>query len=114
MAAKNDKEKNRRSLNPFRGIIHGRLLTLDFFARHWLSVLAIIIMLIVYISNKYQCQTKMESIMKLNEEVEIMKTESIREKGIYMSLTRESELKHRSDSMNLKLEPSTQPPCIIK
>ena len=102
-------KKKKKRFNPFC-IIHGRLFSLDFFAKHALKIILLMLMLIVYISNKYQCQTKIETIIKLENEVEIMKTESVREKSIYMGQSRESVVKAMSDSLGLNLDPSTQPP----
>ena len=72
--------------------LHGRILSIDFFRRNWLVVLAAVIMLMVYITNRYTCQTQMETIRTLERELEVAKTERIRAKSNYMSRILESSM----------------------
>ena len=91
-------------------IIYGRILSIDFFARHWLKVLLAVVMIMVYITSKYQCQTKMEEIRSLEQKLEIIDTERLRVRGEYMSLVRESSMTHLVDSLKLGLKVQEQPP----
>lgn len=91
-------------------IIYGRILSIDFFARHWLKVLLAVVMIMVYITSKYQCQTKMEEIRSLEQKLEIIETERLRVRGEYMSLVRESSMTHLVDSLKLGLKVQEQPP----
>lgn len=90
--------------------LHGRLLSTDFFRRHWLPVLGIVAMLMIYITNRYTCQTQMETIQRLERELEVAKTERIREKSTYMSRIRESKMQHKVDSLRLGLTVQERPP----
>lgn len=94
-------------------LIHGQLLTIDFFARHWLKILVCVIMILIYISNKYQCQTRMLEIDKLKKELEIVKNQSIAERSIYMGKIRESAMQDMVDSLKLNLHKQEQPPFKI-
>lgn len=96
------------------GALHGRVLSLDFLRRHWLLVLAVTSMLMIYITSRYTCQTQMEDIRRLERELEIAKTERIREKSAYMSRIRESQMQHMADSLRLGLQIQDQPPNRIK
>lgn len=91
-------------------IIYGRVLSVDFFARHWLKVLLGVVMIMSFITNKYQCQTKMEEIRRLEQQLEIIETELLRVRGEYMSRVRESSMAHLVDSLNLDLKVQEQPP----
>lgn len=93
-----------------RSAVHGRMLSLDFFRRHWLAVLGVVAMLMIYITNRYTCQTQMETIQRLERELEVAKTERIREKSTYMSRIRESKMQHRVDSLGLGLTVQERPP----
>lgn len=104
----NKKAKNNDSL--LLQALHGRILSADFFARHWLKVLVAIVMILVYITNKYQCLTKMETIRALEQELEIVETERVRVRGEYMSRIRESSMTNLVDSMHLDLKIQEQPP----
>ncbi len=90
--------------------LHGRLLSTDFFRRHWLLVLGVVVMLMIYITNRYTCQTQMETIQRLERELEVAKTERIREKSTYMSRIRESKMQQKVDSLRLGLTVQDRPP----
>ena len=94
----------------WRGALHGRVLSLDFMRRNWLLVLAVTTMLMIYITSRYTCQTQMETIQRLERDLEVFKTERIREKSTYMSRIRESQMQHLADSMRLGLTIQEQPP----
>lgn len=91
-------------------LIYGQVISSDFFARHWLKVFAIFTVIMVFITNKYHCQTKMEEIRRLNTELEIVKTERLRVRSVYMSRTRESEMQQLVDSLGLNLHVQQRPP----
>ncbi len=93
--------------------LHGRIISIDFFRRNWLVVLAAVLMLMVYITNRYKCQTQMESIRTLERELEVAKTERIRAKSAYMSRIRESSMQHMVDSLRLGITVQDQPPFRI-
>mgnify|MGYP000840995272 FL=1 len=64
----------------------------------------------VYITNRYQCLTRMEEIRKLEHELEIVQTERIRERSEYMSRIRESSMQELVDTMHLNLRVQDKPP----
>ena len=56
----------------------------------------------------------METIQRLQTELEVAKTERIREKSAYMSSIRESVMQHKIDSLGLNLTVQEQPPYKIQ
>lgn len=109
--AKKEKEKStEKKGNIFGRVIYGQIISSDFFARHWLAAFAALTVIMVFITNKYNCQTKMEEIRRLNTELEIAKTERIRVRSIYMSRIRESSMQHLVDSLGLNLHVQERPP----
>lgn len=97
----------------FTHVRHGRLMSVDFFARNWVTVLTVIIMFLIYITNKYQCQTRMETIQSLQHRLEIVKTECVLQHSHYMSRTRESAMRELVDTMHLGLSARELPPYKI-
>lgn len=95
-------------------VVHGKFFSIDFFRRHWGAVLGVVIMLMIYITSRYSCQTQMETIQRLQTELEVAKTERIREKSAYMSRIRESVMQHKIDSLGLNLTVQEQPPYKIR
>lgn len=95
-------------------LLHGRMLSVEFFQQHWLPVIGIALMLIIYIMNRYENQTKMETIQKLERDLEVSRTEFVRAKSAYMSSIRESQMQHLVDSLHLGLTIQEQPPFEVK
>ncbi len=73
-----------------------------------------VLMFVWYITNKYECQTSMETIQKLEKELEIVRTERVREQSTYMSRIRESSMLQLVRRNHLDLEVQDTPPYKIK
>lgn len=97
-----------------RSILFGGVVSSDFFYRHKLKLFVILVLVMFYISTKYQCQTGMQTIRKLENRLEVVKTESIRERSLYMSRIRESSMTRLADSIHPGLAVQTQPPFVIE
>lgn len=104
--------KSRRDSFFFR-FFQGRWFSSTFFLKNAIFIVTGIIFLMVYISNKYQVQTKIETIQKLEQELERVRTESVRERSTYMSRTRESSVQIMIDTLHLDLQVREQPPYRI-
>lgn len=94
----------------YSAIIEGRLVSGDFFARHWLQIFVILAMVLVYITNRYSCQRSMEEIRRLHNRLDIVQTESYRVRGEYMGRIRESQMRRTLDSLGLDLSVQNRPP----
>lgn len=94
-------------------VLSGKIISSDFFSRHWPWCVLAVCMIMAYISSKYNCQTKMEEIRRLEHELEVVKTERVRERSRYMSRTRESSMNHLVDSLRLDLHVQDTPPFKI-
>lgn len=105
--------KNKRKDNVVYRILQGRWFSTSFFLKNAIIIISALIFLMIYISNKYQVQTKIETIHKLQQELERVKTESVRERSEYMSRTRESSMQQMIDTLHLGLEVREHPPFII-
>ncbi len=110
MAQAAGKSKKIKDDNLLVKLINGRLLSSDFFARHWKSVMLAILMVLIYITNRYQCLTRMEEIRRLEQELEVVETERIRVRSTYMSRIRESSMQEMVDTMHLNLRIQDKPP----
>ena len=109
-AAKKTKKSPTENPSIFDRILYGQIISSDFFVRHWIKVFAVVILIMVFITNKYNCQTKMEEIRRLNNELEIIKTERVRVRSVYMSRTRASSMQQLVDSLGLNLHVQQRPP----
>ncbi|MCM1109840.1 MAG: FtsL-like putative cell division protein [Clostridium sp.] len=87
----------------------GQVITIDFFLRHWLIVLSVVGLVIFYISGKYLVMTNMREQKRLERQLEIVETERIRERELYMSRIRESQLTEMIDTARLGLRVQNKP-----
>lgn len=94
-------------------MIQGRWVSTNFFLKNSIFLLTAMVFMMIYISNKYQVQTKIEIIQGLEQELERAKTENVRERSEYMSRTRESSMRNLIDSLHMGLETREQPPYKI-
>lgn len=94
-------------------LFRGQVLSSDFFARHWLPVLICIVVIMVYITTKYTCQTNMEKIASLERTLEIVNNEKARERSAFMGRIRETAMQQMVDSLHLNLKVQSQPPYKI-
>ena len=94
--------------------VRGRWLSTRFFSRNWGIILALVVLVMIYITNRYQCLTAMENIQKLNKELEVIKSERIRQKSEYMNAIREKTMQKSIREAGLDLTHREQPPFKIK
>lgn len=96
-----------------RSALTGDMLSSDFFKKHLLKIFIGLVLVMVYISTKYECMTGMETIRTLENRLEVIKTEHIRERSHYMSRIRESSMSEIADSVRPGLAVQQQPPYIL-
>lgn len=101
--------KQHAGIRAVQKVLFGNVITSDFFSRHWIKVLMLVILVMVYISNKYQCMTQMETIDKLSRQLDVVESERIRERSEYMSRIRESSMRELTDSLHPGLAVQEQP-----
>lgn len=94
--------------------VRGRWLSTRFFSRNWGIILALVVLVMIYITNRYQCLTAMENIQKLNKELEVIKSERIRQKSEYMNAIREKTMQKSIRNAGLDLIHRDQPPFKLK
>lgn len=92
---------------------HGRVVSSRFFKKYFIQTTFIVCMFMVYISNRYDCVTGMETITALNNELAIVKTELQSQRALYMSSTRESAMQAMVDTLHLGLSIQECPPYHI-
>lgn len=99
--------------NTVQSVLTGGIISSDFFYKHKLKLFVALVLIMFYISTKYQCMTGLETIRNLEKRLEVVKTEHIREQSRYMSRIRESSMAALADSIRPGLAVQQQPPFII-
>ena len=109
------RRQNSKRTNYTRNFLQGRaFLTLDFFMSHMLWIAFIIVMLLTYIGNKYECQLGLQETIALQAKLENAKTDCVEARGTYYSMILESHMKEYIDTMHVDLAAPEQPPYHIK
>ncbi len=102
--ATNTKDKSTRqetSGSIVRRLMYGQVVSSDFIARNFLVLLAIMFMILTFISGKYTCMTKMEEVQRLTRELEVVNAERVRARSAYMG---------RIGNAGTRRLPPSQPP----
>lgn len=102
------------SINPItivRRTLQGRIfITLDFFKHNWVYIVAATLMMLMYISNKYVCQSNLAQLGQLKKDLNNAKTDCVDASSKYNSRILESNMKELVDTMHLDITVPDQPP----
>lgn len=105
------KRRNSKAQKAVKGVIQGRsFLSWDFFKRNAVYIIAATVMMLMYISNKFVCQSYMQQVLDLKIELENAKTDCVNASAAYNSQIRESQMVAFVDTMHIDLTAPEQPP----
>jgi ascorbate-specific PTS system EIIC-type component UlaA len=105
----NDKKREPR----LKSILNGNIVSSEFLMKHWVTLFVALAIVMIYIASKYECMTKMEEMRSLEQYLDVVKSERIRERSTYMSRIRESAMQHLADSIHPGLCVQEQPPFTL-
>ena len=97
-----------------KGIFQGRFFSLDFFKRNAVYIIALVIMALAYIANKFVCQSSMEEVIKLKTELSNAQTDLVNASARYNSMIRESEMTKLMREKHINLTAPSEPPYELK
>ena len=109
-----EKDDDSFTLNPIvliQRLLQGRsFLSLGFFKRYWIYVVAGTLMMLMYISNKYVYQSDKAKLGTMKVMLNNARTDYVAASSRYNSRILESQMKNYIDSMGIDLNLSEQPP----
>ena len=97
-----------------KDIIQGRFFSLDFFKRNAVYIIALVIMALAYIANKFVCQSSMEEVIALKTELSNAQTDLVNASARYNSMIRESEMTKLMREKHIGLSAPLDPPYDLK
>ena len=107
---KKEEEKNSNKLKKkVMYILSGSVLTEDFFVKNTLFIGVILILMVVYISNRYSYIEQMSKIESLQRELKASKYEYQTVSSDLMGVSRQSQVTKRIEDDQIGLEISTKP-----
>jgi hypothetical protein len=107
--ATNRQQKKRNILY----ILSGGILKEDFVVRHTRMIILIVILLVLFIGNRYTCLIKLREIDRLQRELHEVKIESIHISGQLTGRNRMSQIEQLVKSQGLEIESAKTPPYIL-
>ena len=87
----------------------GELVSVDFLLRHWKTFLFIVIMLFLYIGNRYNCTRKMLEIKRLHAQIENLRNESITLSSELTGIGQPSQIQQMLESKGIEIAPAVTP-----
>jgi hypothetical protein len=93
-----------------KDIMQGRLFSLDFFKRNAVYIIALVVMALAYIANKFVCQSSMQEVLSLRTELANAQTDLVNSSAKYNSMIRESELTKLMREKQIGLSAPLDPP----
>lgn len=90
-------------------VLGGTILTEDFFLKNTRFMLVVFVILVLYISNRYSCISKMGEIESLKRELKDVKYESLTISSDLTSVSRQTQVQSLVDKNNLELKTPSVP-----
>ena len=93
-----------------KDIIQGRFFSLDFFKRNAVYIIALVVMTLAYIANKFVCQSSMQEVLNLKVELANAQTDLVNASADYNSMILESEMTTLMRQKGIDLSAPLEPP----
>ena len=97
-----------------KDLMQGRFFSLDFFKRNAVYIIALVVMALMYIANKFVCQSSMQEVISLRTELSNAQTDLVNSSAAYNSMIRESEMTKLMRQKNIDLSAPLEPPFELK
>jgi hypothetical protein len=111
---KKQKENNSAKHMSIRSILGGDILANDFFKRQTTLLILIMVLTILYIDNRYECQQEMIEIDRLKKELTDIKYDALTRSSELMEKSRQSRIEEYISAAGSHLETATNRPYLIK
>ena len=114
MEEKKEKDTKTRKHMAWKEIIGGDILATDFFRRQTKLLVLIMLLVLFYIHNRYDCQQQLIEIDKLKKELIDIKYDALTRSSELMERSRQSRIEEYIKEKESDLQTSTHPPYLLK
>ena len=97
-----------------KDFIQGRFFSLEFFKHNAVYIIALVVMTLAYIANKFVCQSSMQEVMTLKTELANSQTDLVKASADYNSMILESEMSKLMRERHIGLSTPLDPPYELK
>ena len=111
---KKQKESTSSKHMSIRSILGGDILANDFFKRQTNLLILIMVLTILYIDNRYECQQEMIEIDRLKKELTDIKYDALTRSSELMEKSRQSRIEEYISTEESPLETATNRPYLIQ
>lgn len=108
------KETTKTKRTPWKEIIGGDILATDFFRRQTKLMVLIMLLVLFYIHNRYDCQQQLLEIDRLKKELIDIKYDALTRSSELMERSRQSRIEEYISSQESDLQTSTHPPYLLR
>ena len=106
--------KRRASHTTWKSLIGGDILATEFFRRQAKLLVLLMVLVLFYISNRYECQQQMIRIEDLKEQLIDIKYDALTRNSELMERSRQSRIEEYVNSRESDLQTATTPPYLIR
>lgn len=110
----NNNKKHHTRYSSWRSIIGGDFLATEFVRRQARLLVLIMVLVLFYISNRYECQQQMIRIEDLKEELTDIKYDALTRNSELMERSRQSRIEEYVATQQSDLQTATTPPYLIR
>lgn len=114
MATEKKKTQKSARRTTWRGIIGGDILAAEFFRRQVKLLVLVMVLVIFYINNRYECQQQMIRIEELKKDLTDIKYDALTRSSELMEHSRQSRIEEYIATQQSDLQSATTPPYLIR
>ena len=114
MGTEKKKTKKPARNTTWRGIIGGDILAAEFFRRQVKLLVLVMVLVIFYINNRYECQQQMIRIEELKKDLTDIKYDALTRSSELMEHSRQSRIEEYIATQQSDLQSATTPPYLIR
>ncbi|HIY89260.1 MAG TPA: hypothetical protein H9824_11240 [Candidatus Bacteroides pullicola] len=114
MGTEKKKAKKSARRTAWRGIIGGDILATEFFRRQVKLLVLVMVLVIFYINNRYECQQQMIRIEELKKDLTDIKYDALTRSSELMEHSRQSRIEEYIATQQSDLQSATTPPYLIR
>ena len=114
MDATNKKPEKMKRRTAWKNIIGGDILATDFFRRQTKLIVLIMVLILFYIHNRYDCQQQLIEIEQLKKELQDAKYDALTRSSELLERSRQSRIEEYISVKESDLQTATHPPYLIK
>ena len=114
MGTEKKKAKKSARRTTWRGIIGGDILAAEFFRRQVKLLVLVMVLVIFYINNRYECQQQMIRIEELKKDLTDITYDALTRSSELMEHSRQSRIEEYIATKQSDLQSATTPPYLIR